>query len=123
MHPSKIISESDCRVSIELGNIFDNRLKEKLMNLHPKNFIKSNIVLPLYEISIEYDTVNNNHRVGKRYMIANTPIDDKGDQICFMDFETEYLLEQFNEEHPEKQMINLKVENVECICELVLQIA
>lgn len=123
MHPSKMIRESDCRVSIDLGNIFDNRLKEKLMNIHPKNFIKSNIVLPLYEISVEYDTVNNNHRVGKRYMIANTPVDDEGDQMCFMDFEAEHLLEQFNEEHPEKQMINLKVEDVECLCELVLQIA
>lgn len=123
MHPSKIICDADCRVSIEIGDIFDNHLKDKLMNVHPKNFIKSNIVLPLYEISIAYDTVNNNRREGKRYMIVNTPIDEKGDQLGFIDFEAEHLLEQFNTCHPEKQMFNLEIESVECICELVLQIA
>lgn len=123
MHPSKIIQESDCRISFELGGVCDNRLKEKLMGIHPKNFIKSDIVLPLYEVSIAYDTINDNHREGKRYIIANSPIDKDGDQICFMDFEARHMLESYNEDHPDKPMTSLEVMDVECICELVLRIA
>ena len=123
MHPSKIIQESDCRISFELGGVCDNRLKEKLMSIHPKNFIKSDIVFPLYEVSIAYDTINGNHREGKRYIIANTPIDNDGDQICYMDFEARHILEKCNDERPDKPMMNLNVTDVVCICELVLQIA
>lgn len=123
MHPSKIIGESDCRVSIEFGGIYDNRLKEKLIEIHPKNFIKSDIILPLYEIAIVYNTINNNHREGKRYMIANNPIDEEGDQICFMDFEAKHFLEKFNEDHSKNPMLDMKIEDVKCVCDLVLRIA
>lgn len=123
MHPSKFLKEADCRVSIELGGIYDSRLKEQLMTIHPMNILQSEIILPFYEISIEYDTANHNHRSGKRYMISNTPIDVEEDQLCFMDFEAEYYLQLNNEARPENPMRNLEVISVECICELVLRIA
>ena len=41
--------------------------REKLKRLHPMQMLSSNILLPLYEISLSYMTVRGNYRQAKKY--------------------------------------------------------
>ena len=54
MHPSKFFEECSIRTGIDVVEVYDGDLKEKLKNVHPKNFLKTQIALPVYKITISY---------------------------------------------------------------------
>lgn len=43
MHPSKFFEECSIRTGIDVVEVYDGDLKEKLKNVHPKNFLKTQI--------------------------------------------------------------------------------
>ena len=49
LHPSKFFEWCAIRTGIDVFEIFDDSLKKKLMNIHPRNFIKSKLKGVLYE--------------------------------------------------------------------------
>lgn len=122
MHPSRLIKDSDCMISQDMGGIFDNKLKEKIMNVHPLNFIKSKVILPLFRVSIEYDTIHENHRESEKYMIMNKPMDEEGNGFLDVDFQAEIFLADYNKEHPKEPLRNLVINSIDYICDLVLPI-
>lgn len=117
MHPSKFFKEVSCRTDIDIIEIFDNDLKIKLQNIHPLNFIKTKITLPVYMIEMEYDTENNNHKSVSRYMIMDSPFDEE-----YADYWADMYCRDYNNEHPDRKMKNLEITNIEHICDAVLPI-
>ena len=45
LHPSKFFEWCAIRTGIDVFEIFDDNLKKRLMNIHPKNFIKSKLFI------------------------------------------------------------------------------
>lgn len=119
MHPSKLFNEVECMVN---PGIYDIGLKQKLANVHPMNFIKTKVTLPLFRVSIEYDTVHGNHRNSEKYMIMNEPIDEDGEQFTNADIQAESILLDYNATHTKDPMDNLEIKNIDYICDLVLPI-
>lgn len=56
MHPNRFFDECSIRSGVDTVEVFDEELRAKLKNTHPKNFIKTRIELPIYEIKLEYFT-------------------------------------------------------------------
>ena len=61
--------------------------REKLKRLHPMQMLSSNILLPLYEISLSYMTVRGNYRQAKKYAFLA--------EYSEVDFEAELLLKDW----------------------------
>lgn len=66
MHPSKFFEECSIRTGIDVVEVYDENLKEKLKNVHPKNFLKTQIALPVYKITIS-DQIRQLPKDGKVY--------------------------------------------------------
>lgn len=116
LHPSKFFEWCAIRTGIDIFEIFDNDLKNKLMNIHPRNFIKSKLELPIYKISVEYETEKGNYKESEKYMILNNAneqeYDDLWADMFVRDYESKY----------KESIKNIKVLNVEFVGDAVLQI-
>lgn len=117
MHPSKFFDEVYCRTGIDTVEIFDNDLKEMLKNVHPRNFLKTKITLPVFKIKLEYDTDKGNHKVVDRYMVM-----DSKDEVEYSDFWIDMFCRDYNHDNPQHQMKNCQIISVEQICDAVLPI-
>lgn len=116
MHPSEFFKQCAIRTGIDVFEIFDNDIKEKMMNIHPRNFIKSKITHPIYEISVSYETDRGNYKESTKYMILdNEPEEEYADfwaDIFSRDYETEY----------KNSIKNIRILGVKYIGDAVLKI-
>ena len=121
MHPSKFFKEVDCRISIELGEVYDNRLKAWLQTIHPLNILHSEIYLPFYRVRIAYDTAKEVHKERDMYVIMSTVTED-GEHHIYAEIQAEMSLADYRADHPHKEMRNLEMLETEHICDLVLRV-
>ncbi|MFG6378347.1 MAG: hypothetical protein K1W19_08545 [Lachnospiraceae bacterium] len=116
LHPSKFFEWCAIRIGFDTLEIFDNDLKKKLMNIHPKNFIKSKLELPVYKVCVSYETERGNYKESEKYMILNNSgekeYDDMWADMFARDYETEH----------EESIKNIKVLYVDFIGDAVLPI-
>ena len=52
MHPNRFFDECAIRTGIDTVEIFDEELRSKLRDTHPKNYIKTRIELPVYQMKL-----------------------------------------------------------------------
>lgn len=116
LHPSKFFEWCAIRTGIDVFEIFDDDLKKKMMNIHPRNFIKSKLELPVYKVSVGYETEKGNHKESEKYMILNNTgeqeYDDMWADMFARDYESEY----------KESIRNIQVLNVEFVGDAVLQV-
>ena len=114
MHPNKFFNEVGIRTGIDVFEIYDDELKNKLENLHPLNFIKTQITLPVYQVTISYFNNNGNYKELNKYMIMNNPVDEEyGDMWADM----------FTRDYADKYHLHdLKILDMKHICDAVLPI-
>lgn len=116
LHPSKFFEWCAIRTGIDVFEIFDDSLKKRLMNIHPQNFIKSKLELPVYRVSIGYETDKDNYKESEKYMLLNNcneqEYDDMWADMFARDYESEHKV----------TIRNIKVLNIEFVGDAVLQI-
>ena len=117
MHPSKFFQECNIRTGIDFVEIYDDELKQKLKDVHPLNFLKTKITLPVYKINVSYETTNGVYRTSDKYVVM-----DSGDEYEYVDFWTDMFIRDYNQEHPEHPMKNCQVNSVEKLGDAVLPI-
>ena len=118
MHPSKFFKETNLRTGIDTFEIFDEDLKQKLMQIHPLNFIKTKVTLPVYKVLVSYETHKGNLKEIEKYMVMDSPVDEQEGEY-YNEVWAEMLTQDYGQEH---SMKNIKVLNVEHICDAVLPI-
>lgn len=116
MHPSKFFKETNLRTSIDTFEIFDSELKEKLQNLHPMNFIKTKVTLPVYRVLVSYETDNGNYKKSEKYMVMDNPVDESE---SYEEFWADMLAKDYADSHGLK---NVDILEVLHICDAVLPI-
>jgi hypothetical protein len=114
VHPNKFFNEVNLRTGIDTFEIFDNDLKAKLSELHPLNFIKTNITLPVYEVVISYTTSNGNYKKTSKYMVLNNTDEDE-----LSDMYSDMLVRDYTQKYNLK---NCQISEIKHICDAVLQI-
>lgn len=116
LHPKNFFEWCVIRTGIDVFEIFDDNLKKKLMNIHPRNFIKSKLELPVYKVLVGYDAEKGNYKEAEKYMILNNTseqeYDDMWADMFARDYESEY----------KTSIKNIQVLNVEFVGDAVLQI-
>lgn len=117
MHPSKFFNECNLRTGIDTFEIYDKELKDKLSSIHPLNFIKTKITLPVYQIDLSYMTDKGNYKNVIRYAVMDSESDDE-----YVDFWADMFTRDYNNNHPEHQMIDCRINSIMKICEPVLPI-
>lgn len=119
LHPSKIFDEAACRTGIDVFEIFDEDLRQKLKNIHPKNFLKTIITLPVYRVMVKYETDKGNRKELEKYMIMDTPMDSVEDEEYFNEIWGEMYGQDYCNEH---NFRDFHISKVEYICDAVLPI-
>lgn len=77
MHPSEFFDNCSILTGIDTIEIYDRDLKDKLKSIHPKNFLKTKITLPVYKINLSYMTEKNNYKTVDRYAILDSKDEDE----------------------------------------------
>ena len=115
MHPSKFFKETSLRTGIDTFETFDDNLKQKLMQIHPMNFIKTRVTLPVYKVVMSYDTDRGNRKETEKYMVMDS---SSSEDIC-EDMWADMFGRDYAKEHG---LINLNILEVSHICDAVLPI-
>lgn len=116
LHPSKFFEWCAIRTGIDVFEIFDDNLKKMLISIHPKNFIKSKLELPIYKVSVGYETEKGNYKESEKYMILN----NSGEKE-YNDMWADMFAKNYESEH-KATIKNIEVMNVEFVGDAVLQI-
>lgn len=115
MHPSKFFENCGLRTGIDTFEIYDEELKQKLKNVHPKNFLKTRITLPVYKVNLSYVTEKGNWKTAIRYAVMDSKADDE-----YTDFWVDMFIRDYNNSNPNHKMIKCRINGIERICEAVL---
>lgn len=115
MHSSKFFKETSLRTGIDTFETFDDNLKQKLMQIHPMNFIKTRVTLPVYKVVMSYDTDRGNRKETEKYMVMDS---SSSEDIC-EDMWADMFGRDYAKEHG---LINLNILEVSHICDAVLPI-
>ena len=117
MHPSECVENCSLRTGIDVFEIYDTDLKEKLKSVHPKNLLKTKITLPVYKVNLSYITEKGNYKTVERYAVMDSSADDE-----YFDFWLDMFMRDYNNDNPNHKMINCEINNIERLCEAVLPI-
>ena len=90
-------------------------MKQKLKSIHPKNFLKTKITLPVYKINLSYVTGKGNYKTVDRYTVMDSESDDE-----YVDFWIDMFIQDYNKDNPNHKMTKCEVNSIERICEAVL---
>lgn len=115
MHPSEFFENCGLRTGIDTFEIYDEELKQKLKNVHPKNFLKTRITLPVYKVNLSYVTEKGNWKTAIRYAVMDSKADDE-----YTDFWVDMFIRDYNNSNPNHKMIKCRINGIERICEAVL---
>lgn len=115
MHPSDFFENCSLRTGIDTFEIFDEDLKQKLKRIHPKNFLKTKITIPVYKINLSYVTEKGNYKTVDRYTVMDSESDDE-----YVDFWIDMFIRDYNKDNPNHKMTKCEVNSIERICEAVL---
>lgn len=116
LHPKDFFNLCSIRTDIDIFEIFDDSLKQKLMNVHPKNFIKSKITHPVYEVKVGYETGRGNYKETTKYMVMDSMEEDE-----YCDFWADMFVKDYERDH-KCAIKNIEVLDVRHICDAVLRI-
>lgn len=117
MHPSRFFDECGCKTGIDVFEVYDEDLRNKLKSINPKNFLTSRISLPVYKVNLSYETEKGNYKNTDRYVVMNDSDIDE-----YIDFWIDIFCRDYNSNNPNHKMINCQVKNIDLICEAVLPI-
>lgn len=94
LHPSKFFKWCVIRTGIDVFEIFDETIKEELINIHPRNFIRSKVELPIYKVIVGYETAKGKYKESEKYMILNNCGEQENEDMFadmfIKDYESEY---------------------------------
>lgn len=117
MHPSEFFDNCSIRTGIDTVEIYDRDLKDKLKSIHPKNFLKTKITLPVYKINLSYRTGNGNYKTVDRYAIMDSKNEDE-----YVDFWIDMFVQDYNRDNPNHKMIECSINSIDLLGEVVLPI-
>ncbi len=81
----------------------DNSDMEEFKQIHPKQLISEEIPIPVWKIHYSYYTLRKNLKKADKYILDNENAWDRIEDI-FMNY-----IKEFNEKHPERQLLNVKI--------------
>lgn len=122
MHPSKFFAEvkildRDIRI-VSANEDVANMLK----NVHPMNWIGSDVKFQIVKITVSYDTSKGNWKTAEKYSIQNLDMDSYDCPEMQAEIQAQSDIEKFLLLHPHTKMKNYKVENVEIMALAALRI-
>lgn len=123
MHPSKFFNEVYFKTSDwDFGCISNDGIHEKLSKIHPMNFIKTSVELPVFEVDVSYDTNRNNRKTSTKIMVMNSCFGDDDDWEMCASIMAENEIAKRNLQYPKSELKNFKVEAVRYLAMAVLPI-
>lgn len=123
VHPSKFFDEVGCRICIDVFEQYDPYVKEQLKSVHPLNFLKTRITLPVFKITISYRTIRGNLRNAEKYIVLDNSLLESSDSFnYYVESNVRMECDSYNLAHKKNPMLDYMIEKIEFICDAVLPI-
>lgn len=123
MHPSKFFEEVGCRTHMDVFEQYDPYVKEQLKNVHPLNFIKTRVTLPVFKVIISYSTIKGNLRNTEKYIVLDNSHLESADSFnYYIESNVRMECDSYNIDHPKNPMLDYMIKNIEFVCDAVLPI-
>jgi hypothetical protein len=102
----------DLKLILDTGRFSDNKMKDKLINIHPKQIVNrlGNITITMFEVKYQYTTVRGNKKEGSKTFMFNSPSPERD-----MNKELEYYILDYNKENPNRELSNVKFLESNCL--------
>ncbi|MEY8352480.1 hypothetical protein AALB39_03890 [Lachnospiraceae bacterium 54-53] len=83
---------------------------------NPKQFVSTEICIPVWKVQYSYDTARGNHKISEKYIFHR---EDYWDSICmiFMNY-----IKRFNEDNEYRKVLNVKILDTTYLGELFIPI-
>lgn len=122
VHPSKFFEnvkllDKDIRIVSA-----DKDIINKLKNIHPRNFLSTDIILGIIEFEVSYDSKNRNRKTSTKYVIQKYEPGDMDDPDYIAEIQVESDVNKYNMIHPESELKKFKIENAKLLCLATLPI-
>lgn len=122
MHPSRFFEnvkllDKDIRIVSA-----DKDIINKLKNIHPRNFLSTDIILGIIEFEVSYDSKNRNRKTSTKYVIQKYEPGDMDDPDYIAEIQVESDVNKYNMIHPESELKKFKIENAKLLCLATLPI-
>lgn len=124
MHPAQFAKEVRFQLhEWDMGCCNDKEIREKFLQVHPLNFIRAQIKIPVFKCVISYFTNKGNYKTVERYMVFdNTKIPDDIGEDFYAEIELEGRIDDYNSRNPERKLNNWEILSVKKLCDAVLPI-
>lgn len=122
MHPSQFFEnvkllDKDIRI-ISADDVVVSMLK----NIHPRNFLSTDIVFGIIEFEVSYNSKNGNRKTSTKYVIQRYIPDETDDPDYIAEIQAESDVDKYNMMHPDSELKNFKIEKARLLCMAVLPI-
>lgn len=116
LHPNKFFST----VMINNCNSMPIQdMRQKLIDTHPLNFLKSQIEIPVYKVKLIYETHKNNLKISEKIFLPNVCSGGvKKDTEYNLEFLINKSIEEYKKDHTLKYV---QIIDINHICDVVLQ--
>ena len=109
VHPSKFFEnvkllDKDIRIVSA-----DKDIINKLKNIHPRNFLSTDIILGIIEFEVSYDSKNINRKTSTKYVIQKYEPGDMDDSDYIAEIQVESDVNKYNMIHPESELKKVKI--------------
>lgn len=122
MHPSKFFENAKL-IDKDIGIIAASETTvSKLKNIHPKNFLSTNIDFGIIEFDVSYDSKNGNRKTSTKYVVQKYEPGEMDDPNYIAEIQVESDVNKYNMMHPESELKNFKIKNAKLLCLATLPI-
>jgi hypothetical protein len=99
MHPSKFFKEVKF-IDVAYPGVITNQVLDKIKDVHPSQFICSDIAIPFYKIDYYYTNSKQVSKEGSKYIFVGAYHDDVAMEV---EYKFTDWVEKFNKANPHKQ--------------------
>lgn len=119
MHIGKILRQCVFRGPDAAGGFMadGSAILEQLKDMHPMQVINWSVLIPLYRVRYEYDTVRGNRRQGEKYFFGNVGGSDEYESEIMAETYLSGWIESFNRRCPYREISNVQILEVNQIAE------
>lgn len=102
----------DLKLILESGDFSDDKLKDKLTKVHPKQIINQIgiIYITFFEVKYQYTTIRGNLKEGNKIFIFDSPNPERD-----MNKELKDYISDYNIKNPNRPLLNVKFLESSCL--------
>lgn len=120
VHPADFLASARFAANNYPADITDE-VRDMLKDCHPSMFIGDKLLINMFKVSFQYETMRGNSKESMKYILMNN-IEGLSEYEASIMVEStfERWLDSFNKSYPYKALLNVKILSIESFCRAMI---